>query len=68
MRRHPIILQFCTEHGSDIAMLCAKFQDDWTIEAHFMDKRVFVRFEFMMSFGWIFHTAQPPSITSLSLG
>ena len=23
---HPIILKFCTEHGSDTAMLCAKFK------------------------------------------
>ena len=26
----PIILKFCTEHGSDTAVLCAKFQNDWT--------------------------------------
>ena len=27
----PIILKFCTEHGSVTAMLCAKFQNDLTI-------------------------------------
>ena len=25
----PIILKFCTEHGSITAVLCAKFQNDW---------------------------------------
>ena len=27
-----IILKFCTEHGSDTAMLCAKFQNNFTSE------------------------------------
>ena len=26
----PIVLKFCTEHGSDTPMPCAKFQNDWT--------------------------------------
>ena len=25
----PIVLKFCTEHGSDTAVLCEKFQKDW---------------------------------------
>ena len=25
----PIISKFCTEHGSDTAVLCAKFRNDW---------------------------------------
>ena len=27
---YPIVVTFCTEHGSDTAVLCAKFQNDWT--------------------------------------
>ena len=41
---------FCTEHGSDTVVLCAKFQNDWTTERD-MDKRHFARFEFGMSCG-----------------
>ena len=33
----PIILKFCTEHGSDTAMLCAKFQNDWATEMDVVD-------------------------------
>ena len=29
---YPIILKFCTEHGSITAVLCAKFQNDRTTE------------------------------------
>ena len=28
---YPIILKFFTEHGSDTAMLCAKFQNVWVL-------------------------------------
>ena len=45
----PIVLQFCIEHASDIAMLCAKLQNDWTDGMDVMDKRDFVRFEVKMS-------------------
>ena len=41
----PIMLKFCTEHGSDTAMFCAKFQNDWTTEMDDMEKRHFVRYE-----------------------
>ena len=27
----PIVFTFCTEHGSDTAVYCAKCQDDWII-------------------------------------
>ena len=37
--------QFCTKHGSVIAALCAKFQNDWTTDTNVMDERDFVRFE-----------------------
>ena len=28
----PIVLKFCTEHGSDTAVPCAKFQNDWPLK------------------------------------
>ena len=56
----PIALKFCTEHDSVTAVLCAKFQTDWTIETDVMDERDFVRFEFKMSFGRISYIAQHP--------
>ena len=51
-----IILKFYTEHGnisiSISAMLCAKFQNDWSTEAWFVDKHDdFVRFGFKMHIG-----------------
>ena len=33
----PIILKFCTEQGSDTAMLCAKFQNDGETEMDVME-------------------------------
>ena len=44
-RKWPIVLKFCTEHGSDTAVLCATFQNDWTIETDVMDEREFARFD-----------------------
>ena len=29
---------FCTEHGSDNAVLCAKFQGDWIIDTDIVDE------------------------------
>ena len=43
----PIISKFCTEHGSDAAMLCAKFWNDFTTEIDVMHKKVFTIFEFL---------------------
>ena len=37
---------FCTEHGSIIAVLYAKFQYDWMTEMDIMVERDFARFEF----------------------
>ena len=54
----------CTEHGSDTAVLCAKFQNDWTTETDVMDEQNFARFEFKMSFGalpWITRPLTAPS-------
>ena len=47
---YSIVLCFFAEHGSDTAMLYAKFQTDWTIETEAMDERDAARFEFNMSF------------------
>ena len=47
---YPIVLKFCTEHGSDTAVLCAKFQNDWTTKTAVMDDRDFARFEFNSNF------------------
>ena len=60
---NSIILKFCTEHGSNTAVLCAKFQNDWMIETDGMDERDFTRFEFKMSFGWISYIAQHPRVS-----
>ena len=40
----PIVLRFFTEHGSITAVLCAKFQIDWTIETDIMDEQDFTKF------------------------
>ena len=42
---NPIVLKFCSEHGSITFMLCAKFQNDWMTETDFMDKQNFARLE-----------------------
>ena len=42
----PVVLQFYTEHGSDTAVLCAKFQNEWTTETNVMDEQDFARFDF----------------------
>ena len=34
----PTIFKFSTEHGSIIAVLCAKFQNDWATEMDVMNK------------------------------
>ena len=33
----PIVLKFCTEHGSNTAVPCAKFQNDFTAEDNSRD-------------------------------
>ena len=54
----PIGLKFCTEHGSDTAMPCAKFQSNWSNEAWVLDKRDFAKFKFKMNFRRISYIAQ----------
>ena len=46
----PTVLRYYTEHCSDIAVLCAKFQNDWATGDDFVDTRDFARFEFKMNF------------------
>ena len=36
---YPNILKFCKEHGSYTAMLCVKFQSNWTTEKDVIDER-----------------------------
>ena len=36
---HPIVSIFCTEHGTDSAVLCEKFQNDWISGMDVMDER-----------------------------
>ena len=48
---------FCTEHGSDTAVLCAKLQNDWATEAAIIDEQIFLRFQFQMSFKRISYIA-----------
>ena len=45
----PIILKFCTEHGSDTAMLFVKLLNDRSAETDVIDKKVCTRFELKMS-------------------
>ena len=60
-----IVLKFCTEHDSEAAVLCAKFQNDWWTENSVMDERVFARFESDMSFRRIsiLYCTRPQSIS-----
>ena len=46
----PIILNFCTEHGSDTAVLCAKFQNDWTTCRVVVEEWDFAKNEIKRSF------------------
>ena len=46
-----IILKFCLEHGNDIIVLCAKFQNDFMSKMNIMNECGIVRFEFKVWFG-----------------
>ena len=54
-----IILKFCSEHGSETDVLCAKFQNDLRTGQWVMSKRDFARFVLKMRFGRI------PSIATI---
>ena len=62
-RSLPIVLKFCTVHGSDTAVLCTTFRNDWTTERDVMRKRYFARFEFKVSFVAISYIAIAPRAT-----
>ena len=50
-----VISNFCTEHGSFTAVLCAEFWNDWIIEMEVMEK-------WDLSWKWVLDgTAMPPS-------
>ena len=59
---NPIVLKFCTEHGSITSVFCSKFQNDWTPAIDVMDERNFARFGFNMTFGGISYIAQHPGV------
>ena len=59
---YAIVLIFCTELGSDTAVLCAKFQTNWTIGTEVVDERDFARFQFKICFGRISYIAQHPRL------
>ena len=52
----PIILKFCTEHGSDTTMLCAKLQNDGARKMYVLDECNFTRCGSNTGFGWISYT------------
>ena len=53
----PIVLKSCTEYGSGIAVLCAKFQNDFITEVDVTNKLNFPRFEYKRSLGGISYIA-----------
>ena len=57
---YPIILKCCTEYGSDTALLCAKFQNDWATDTNATEEWHFTRFEFNVGFGWIPYLVTAP--------
>ena len=60
------ILQFSTEHGNDIAGLCAKLQNDNTTEMTIMDE-FFVRLEFNINFRRDILNGESPQLIHYSL-
>ena len=51
---NPVILKFCTEHGSLTAMLCAKSQNHWTADIDVINKQDFMRFDSRNIFRWVY--------------
>ena len=49
---YPIVLKFCTEHGSVTAVLCATFRNEWITETDVI--RGCARFEYKIRFGRTF--------------
>ena len=59
--------EFCTEHGSDTAMLCGKFQNNWTIMMNVIKQCDFVIFEFKVHFVQISYISSAPSFRAFIL-
>ena len=55
-----IILKFCTEHGSNTAMLCAKFENYTSIAKWLIDRHDLERFELKTDFGRIWCIVTSP--------
>ena len=66
----PIILKFCTEHGSYTAMLCAKFHNDQTTGFDVMGWQILMRFKFRMDEGSFFvgQTLSPMTVFGVVWG
>ena len=56
----PIVLKFCTEHGNDTVVVCAKFQNGFTTAMSAMDQWDLVLFEFTMRLARIFYNSTAP--------
>ena len=54
-----VILKFCAEHDSIIAVLCTKMQNEWTTETDVMYERILATFEFKLILGRTFYILQP---------
>ena len=65
--RRRIVLKYCTEHDSSSAVLCAKFQTDWTIKMNVIDERDSSRFEFKMIVWGIYCIAIASALYIISL-
>ena len=60
----PITSKLCTDHGNITAMLCAKFQNDWTTETVFMEDR---DFKFKTDFGRLCLLVRAPGLNKLRI-
>ena len=61
----PISLNVCTEHGSNTAVLCAKFQNDLITKMDALDERDLARFECKLSLRQ--NLPPPPGLYDLSI-
>ena len=52
---NTLVLKFYTEHGSITAVLCAKFQSDWTARTYFMDER---NISYIAQHPWLFDSKE----------
>ena len=59
------VLEFCTEHGNDTAVLCAKLQNNLTIDVDHMNERDFARFQFIRWVSEATAHSSPADVTEL---